>query len=316
MKSNKIIIGAILCLIASVSWGAMFPVSERALVHIDPFYFSFIRYGSVSILLVIWLIMKEGVKSLRLEGKLLPLWFFGTMAFTVYNFFVFLGQKSLGKPGVILASIMEAMIPLIAVLILWFFKHQRPSNFTLGCIAIAFIGVFMVITKGDLSFFSAAGSGPLWVFVIFIGEVGWAVYTLGCNSDSFDSWSSLRYSTLSCVLGSLTAGLFVAIMTGMGYIEIPTAGTLFTIKWEMVFMILVAGLIALISWNVGIKYLNPINGSLFINFVPVTTLVISMIQGYELTLYDMAGTVLIIVALVCNNLYQRRMLQDQLPAEA
>ena len=46
-------------------------------------------------------------------------------------------------------------------------------------------------------------------------------------------------------------------------------------------MIIFPGLIALIGWNVGVSILTPLNGLLFINFVPVTTLVISLVQGNE-----------------------------------
>ena len=70
------IIGALACLIASMSWGAMFPVADHALEYIDPFYFSLIRYGAVAIMLIVLLLMKEGKQAFRLEGrgKLLVFW--------------------------------------------------------------------------------------------------------------------------------------------------------------------------------------------------------------------------------------------------
>lgn len=49
MKKSQLFIGALTCLVASMSWGAMFPVADHALEFIDPFYFSFIRYGVVTI---------------------------------------------------------------------------------------------------------------------------------------------------------------------------------------------------------------------------------------------------------------------------
>ena len=47
---------------------------------IDPFYFTL-------------LIIAEGAKALSFEGNAKWVWLFGSMAFTVYNFLVFLGQK-------------------------------------------------------------------------------------------------------------------------------------------------------------------------------------------------------------------------------
>lgn len=63
------IIGALACLIASMSWGAMFPVADHALEYIDPFYFSLIRYGAVAIMLIVLLLMKEGKRAFRLEEE-------------------------------------------------------------------------------------------------------------------------------------------------------------------------------------------------------------------------------------------------------
>lgn len=98
------IIGALACLIASMSWGAMFPVADHALEYIDPFYFSLIRYGAVAIVLMVLLLMKEGKRAFRLEGRGKLLVFFGTMAFTVYNVLIFLGQMLMGKSGVMVAD--------------------------------------------------------------------------------------------------------------------------------------------------------------------------------------------------------------------
>ena len=106
---NNVLLGAILCFIAAVSWGAMFPVAHDAFKHIDPFYFTIIRYGSVTLILIAILLWKEGKKAFRLEGKGLALWFFGTMAFTVYNLLIFWGEDLLGESGVMVASIMESL---------------------------------------------------------------------------------------------------------------------------------------------------------------------------------------------------------------
>lgn len=89
---NKVLLGAFLCFIASVSWGAMFPVANHAFNTIDPFYFTIFRYVSVTVILVVILFWKEGKKAFRFEGKGLKLWFYGTMAFTVYNLLIFWGQ--------------------------------------------------------------------------------------------------------------------------------------------------------------------------------------------------------------------------------
>src|SRR5690625_4493312 len=110
---NSLWFGALLCFVAAASWGAMFPVAHDAFKHIDPFYFTIIRYVTVTVILVALLFWKEGKQAFRTEGKGKQLWFFGTMAFVVYNLLIFWGEDLLGEPGVMVASIIESLMPMI-----------------------------------------------------------------------------------------------------------------------------------------------------------------------------------------------------------
>lgn len=304
MKNIQLLKGAVACLIASMSWGAMFPVADHALAYIDPFYFSTIRYGAVAIILVIFLWLKEGRQAFRFEGKGKLLVFYGTMAFTVYNVLIFYGQMLMGKSGVMVASIMEALMPMITIGVLWGFKHVKPKKYMLISMVIAFIGAIFVITKGDISFFLTLKYNLLSLSFILIGVVGWVIYTMG--GSSFSDWSTLRYSTLTCVFGTIVTGILTVLFTINGYVSMPHIGTISAVKYDLLFMIVLPGLVALLSWNYGVKILSSVNAILFINFVPITTLVIMMIQGYEITIFDVAGTLLVIIALIRNNMYQRK----------
>jgi len=301
---NKVIIGSALCLIASMAWGAMFPVAGSALKHVDAFYFTLIRYVSVSVLLVLLLLFKEGRKAFRFEGKGKLLLFYGTMAFAVYNIFIFWGQELMGEPGIIVASLMEAMMPMISIGLVWAMKRKAPPRYAILSMIVAFIGAIFVITKGNWAFFLSLQGAFLPLLFLFIAVVGWVVYTMG--GSQFGDWSILRYSTLTCVLGTFVSFIIVGIGSMLGLLDVPTLHTVWTIKYEMGYMILIAGLAALLSWNAGIKRLGAVNGILFINFVPITTLVIMAIQGYTISLFEYYGTFLVILALIYNNVYQRK----------
>ncbi|WP_420798417.1 DMT family transporter [Lysinibacillus parviboronicapiens] len=298
------ILGAIACLIASISWGAMFPVADHALEYIDPFYFSTIRYGAVSIALIILLWIKEGKKAFQLEGKGKLLIFFGVMAFTVYNVLVFLGQMLMGKSGVMVASIMEALMPMISIAILWGYKNVKPKKYMMISMVIAFVGAMFVITKGDMAFFLTLKNNIMPLAFILMGVVGWVIYTMGGHS--FPEWSTLRYSTLTCVFGTAVTAILTMIGTMLGYVSVPSMGTIAVVKYDLLFMMVLPGIVALLCWNYGVKILSSINGILFINFVPITTLVIMMVQGYAITIFDIVGTLLVITALIRNNICQRQ----------
>jgi drug/metabolite transporter (DMT)-like permease len=305
---DKTLMGALHCLVAGVAWGAQFPIAGSALKLIDPFYFTALRYLAVSLILIAMLIIAEGTRALSLERNATWLWFFGTMAFAVYNFLVFLGQKNAGPSGAVLASIMMALMPIVSVLVMWLYQHTTPSRFTMVSILIAFLGVLLVITKGDLGTLSSTSGNLIPALMILTGVFGWVIYTVG---GSTFSWSPLRYTTLACTLGTASALVVVVLATISGYLTMPDIETIASIRWEMGYMIVISGVLAIFSWTAGNRALTPINGILFINLVPVTTFIVSIYYGYNMSKLEVVGAVITIAALVANNLYQRKVIRAE-----
>lgn len=301
--NRQIMTGSLLCLIASMSWGAMFPVSHIALQQIDPLYFSFLRYFVVALILIVLLWLKEGQAAFRFEGKGKTLLFFGTMGFTIYNMAVFQGQHLMGAAGTIVASIMEVLMPMISIAMIWVLTRKMPPKYTLVSMVIALAGAILVITNGKWAFFTLAGQHVLPLLLILAGVIGWVVYSMG--GSHFAGWSTLRYSTLTCLLGTLVSFAVVTISSAFHWIAVADWQDVWSVKYEMSFMILLPGLAALLSWNAGIRNLSPLNGILFINFVPITTLVLMYFQGYTISPFELCGTLLVIFALVLNNVAQR-----------
>lgn len=304
MSKQSIIVGSILCIIASMSWGAMFPVAHRAFEHIHPFYFSVIRYTAVSVILIAALWWKEGKAAFRLDGRGKELLFFGTMAFTVYNLLIFMGQHLMGETGTVVASIGESLMPMISVVILWFAARSRPSKGTLASVCIALIGAVLVITKGDLSFVAAFGQHFVPIALIVAAVVGWVLYSIG--GTQFQDWSTLRYSTMTCLFGTTVSFVITSAGSFAGFIPVPSVQDVLAAKFEMAFMVVLPGIIALLGWNAGIKKISAVNGTLFINFVPITTFVIMACQGYHISAFEVIGTLLIMVALIGSSMEQRR----------
>ncbi|UNM97205.1 DMT family transporter [Ignatzschineria rhizosphaerae] len=299
---QNLLYGALLLIIASASWGAMFPVAAEIFKVISPYYFTLLRYLPVAVILAIILYFKEGASAFKTEGHLFMIWFFGSMGFTVYNLLIFVGQDQLGDPGVLIASIMEASVPIISAMVMWAYYRARPSTFTLGTILIAFVGVLFVVTNGDFS--TIFGGGRLFpLFLLFLAALGWALYTIG--GSRLPKWSVLRYSTLSIIYGMGTTLAVVIAGTLMGKIEVPTVTEIVSVKYHLLFMILLPGLFALLGWNKGVQILTPINAVLFINLAPVTTIVIRMIQGHVIQPFELIGVAIVCSMIIANNLHNR-----------
>ena len=299
MQTNQLK-GVLFMLMTVLIWGATFPVAKSALQSMDAFWMSSIRYGVATPLFVAILCSREGAAALDYRGSFLRASLFGVIGLTGFSSLVFVGLAwSRPEHGAIIMALQTPMTAFAH----WALKGVRPANFTLGCVAVAILGVFMVITKGDLVH-TFAGGTLLGDALIFLGAMSWVVYTVGAVS--FPGWSALRFTTLTALPG--TAGIFVitAIVTATGYVSVPDASSLVSIGWELVYLALFTVVLAVLFWNMAVGYLGALNAMLLGNLVPVVTFGIRIAQGYRFEMTELAGAGLVVAALAANNLYLRK----------
>jgi drug/metabolite transporter (DMT)-like permease len=278
----------------------LFPIALVTLSSLDPFHMTAIRYGITAIILLVLLTAVEGRDALRLEGKVARLALLGSFGFAGLGMFLFVGlQHSRPEHG----GIIMATQPLIAAVVAWLLKGTRPARSTLGFLGIALAGVVLVITKGHFAglFDGGTGWGDL---LMFFGAVSWIIYTLGAAE--FPSWSPLRYTALTCVLALPTIFGITLAATASGYVATPTGAAVASVGWELAYIIGVASVLGVLSWNAGNKMLGATNGVLFINFVPITVFAIRIAQGHHFTPIEFVGAALVIGALIGNNIATKR----------
>ncbi|USB33620.1 DMT family transporter [Paenibacillus sp. YPG26] len=304
MNRNILLAGITYCLIPVLAWGGMFPVMQVALKVLDPFYFTTIRYICAGLILLGMLIVFEGKNVLRLEGKSWKLLFFGAAGFSGFGFLTFVGQQLSGPSGAIIASVIMSLMPIMTMCVNWAMNKSKPKPSIFISIFIALSGALLVITNGDPSLIVQTKEHIGASLLIMLGALCWVVYTIGASQ--FAGWPPLRYTALTTCFGSLMNILIVLSATVFGSLTMPSAERIGSAGWELLYMILIAGVLAVFTWNVGNKILKPENGMLFMNIVPVTTVTISALQGVEIGRLQFAGILIVIVALVMNNLIQRQ----------
>ncbi|MBE1442541.1 DMT family transporter [Paenibacillus sp. OAS669] len=303
MRNHAFRNGIMACLFTSLIWGGQFPVAGSVLRHIDPFYFTCIRYTIAAILFAPLLWLKEGREAFKLEGRFGELWFLGSMAFTAFNFLVFLGQQIAGPTGAIMTSVMLSFLPAVSVVVLWIWKGLKPEPMTMGCVLFAIMGVILVVTEGKISILIDNPDHLTAAVLMLSGVICWAFYTIG--GKAFPAWSSLRYTTLTCLFGTSTSLFIVAGSTGIGLLKIPDAQSLQDTLWQLAYMSIAAGVAAVLSWNAGTKLLNPVNASLFNNLVPIVSVAITALMGYKIHAVVIVGIIIVLVALLVNNALMR-----------
>ncbi|MDE9483809.1 AMP-binding protein [Xenorhabdus bovienii] len=301
-NSNKNMISfliGILCLISTaIAWGGMFPIAKNALNTMDAVHISLIRYGIASLIFLIILALKEGSGSLNPGKNILKLWFFGTLGFAGFSILAFAGLAyTKAQHGAIIMSLM----PLISVIMMWLMKGVKPAKFTLVSIIFALFGVVLVVTKGDITALTEGNLLPS--LVILSGAFCWVAYTIGASY--VPGFSTLRYTAHSAFLGALSIVAIAWITNNIGLTTIPSINQIFSVSWELLYLITIAGVMAVFSWNTGIQRLGPVNGILFINLVPVTAFTIGIMMNKPFTSAEVAGALITILALIINNIYNR-----------
>ncbi|WP_149808481.1 EamA family transporter, partial [Salmonella enterica] len=123
----------------------------------------------------------------------------------------------------------------------------------------------------------------------------WALYTIG--GSSFPGSRPLRYTTMPTLLGLISVVLIDLFLVGSGAISVSCAASIITLVPHLLYMALVAGLVAVLCWNVGNRIITPTNGVLFMDVVPITAFIVSALNGVVPTNMQITGAVITAMAL-------------------
>lgn len=276
------------------------PVAKRTLPYMDAYSLGSVRYLFGIALFIALLVALEGRAALRYEGRLGAATLFGLLGITAFNLFVWLGL-ALTRPEH--ASVILALQTPLTALAVWAVRGQRPAAFTLGCVAAAFLGVVLVITKGEAHV--VFGSGELLGdLLVLCGAISWMAYTLAV-SWKFPNWSPLRMTVLTCIPG--TAGLLAAnaVAIGLGVSAIPTLEAIAGLGWHIAYFSIASVVLGVLGFNAAARRLGPLNTMLMLNFIPIGVFGIEAALGRSFAAVEIGGALLVIGALVANNLYLR-----------
>jgi drug/metabolite transporter (DMT)-like permease len=297
---NKRFLAVLMLLVTVSSWGGMFHVAKATLPVIDAFWLAVVRYSFTAVFFALLLIWREGTASLRFDGQGLAAWWYGTLGFGMFNYFVFFGLNySPPEHG----AVIMALMPLIAAIVNWVSTGERPPGYTLVAIGVAFAGVVLVITQGDISTL-LYGESAFGDALMLMGSVAWVLYTR--SATRFSHWSPLRFTTLTTLAGTSSILFITGTLTLFNIAHVPDLSLLPDLTGNIIYIIVLATIVAVLFWNQGIRVMGVLNGMLFINLVPVSAFIIGLSYGNELHPVELIGAALTLTALVANNLLARR----------
>jgi drug/metabolite transporter (DMT)-like permease len=297
---NRTAAGVALATTTAVAWGGQFVVGKSALAGVDPFNLTTVRYALAALVLVLLLAAVEGRRALRLDGRGWRLFWLGTIGFAGFNLLAYTGLQHSEPQS---AALITSLGPLLTALVLWGRAGTRPARSTLALLALALAGVTLVISGGDPASI-VDGSVGWGEALVLAGVLSFVLYTLGAAE--FADFSPLRYTALTAGLGWLSiAGLTVAAV-GLGLEPLARPGEVWSVAPQLLYIALIGGSLAVVTWNGAVGRLGPQNAALFTNLIPVTTFAIEIARGYRPGALELAGAGITVAALVASNLLGRR----------
>jgi drug/metabolite transporter (DMT)-like permease len=279
-------------LLTAIFWGGTFVAGRSLAQHVGPYSAAFFRFAVASVLLVFISWKLEGRLVLLKKKQVLPVILLGLTGVFFYNVFFFKGLKLIeaGRAAIIIAN----NPILIALLSAAIFKEKLNGIKAAG-IFVSVIGAILAISKGDLRVILHGNLG--WgEFYIFLCVASWVVFSL-LGKAVMSGLSPLASVTYSSLIGALL--LFIpAYSEGLANWRHYSL----TDWWNIFYLGFFGTVLGFVWFYEGIKKIGPTKAGLFINFVPISAILMAFFFLDEpLTFSLLVGALLVTTGVYLTN---------------
>lgn len=289
MTTKKVWLIYIMLAVATSTWGSAFIAGKIAVQSFEPATVAFFRFLGAAILLfpIMWIIEKKPIKPTKKDWFLFAM--LGLTGIALYNIFFFLASK---HAPVIKSSLFIAANPVLIILLsVLFLKEKISKNQVIGLI-LAIIGVSFIITNGDLRIFITMAFEP--IDLILLGAViCWALYSV-IGKVVLQKFSSIVSTTYAVGFGTIFLLPFAIYETTLSDLATSTTDAWLAIGHMSVFVTVVS----FIMYYYGIQQIGAAKSSIFINFMPLSAVVLASIFLDEaLTIPHLIGAIFVLTGI-------------------
>ncbi|MEJ2656437.1 MAG: DMT family transporter [Desulfobacterales bacterium] len=277
-------------ILTAIFWGGTFIAGRVVAKDVGPFSAAFFRFFIASIFLVLFTFKIEGKLPILLKRQIIPVFLLGMTGVFLYNVFFFKGLKIIhaGRAAVIIAG-----NPIFITLFAAYFFKEKLSMLRVMGIILSVTGAVVVISKG--SFHEIITGGVGWGEIFILGCVfSWVAYSLIGKAvmDGLSPLAAVSYSSLIGDFFLFFPALFEGAMHNYRHYR--------PVDWAGMFYLGFFGTVIGFVWYYeGIKKIGAMKASLFINFVPISAVVMAFfILDEPITMSLFIGTLL-----VCSGVY-------------
>jgi drug/metabolite transporter (DMT)-like permease len=274
-----------LLILTAIFWGSSWVVVKHLTADLDPVIIATGRFLLLSLMfipVVLWLHLKGERLELKDVGALALLGVFGVALLYILQYY------GVNLTTAINASLMTTFNPTVTLLLSSLFLHERVSNKKIAAILIAFLGAFLVITNGDMSF-GTRMNDIIGSLLSLASTCCWAVYTV-MSKKAVEKHSALFLVAYTSIFGTL----FLLPVASLN----PAAAKLLSLSFSdgawLLYLALTCTVFGYFAWSYSLERIDASQAAIFIYLVPLSSILLSYIfLGEHLTPYSTLGALLI-----------------------
>ncbi len=280
-------------LLTAVFWGGTFIAGRLLASDVDPYSAAFLRFAIASFFLILLTYkMEKGFPKIE-PDKFIIILLLGATGIFSYNICFFWGLKYIQANQ---ASLIIACNPVFISLCAALFFKERLSRLKIFGILLSVTGALLVISKGNLPTLLALGlnRGELLIFGCVIS---WVIYSI-LGKKAMTSLSPIASVCYSSVCG--TVFLFFPALLNNTFTKMISYSI---IDWSCLIYLGFFGTVLGFLWYYeGIDKIGPTKAGIFINFVPISAIVLSFfILDEKITPSLIIGALFVIAGVYLTN---------------
>lgn len=269
----------------SLVWAGSFVAVRMTVKEISPVDLGFLRFLVATPFMVLILLLSK--KETRLPAKeLLSLSVLGLTGVTLLYIFQFIGiEYTTASTSAVLINTNVIFIVLLSAT---FLKEKFPLRKSAG-IALSFVGVLVVIFA-QMTNESIAFSNVFLIGCIFIilSAFCWAIYSI-VGKRLLDKYDPFTVTTYAFVLGTI---FFLPVV--LPDITDVIQGVSFNGWMAILYLALICSVFGYVAWYYALSRIEAGRAAVFLNLIPLFTIVISFFTGEIPTFIFLIGAILII----------------------
>ena len=281
---KKIVVVYILLVLTSLSWAGSFVAVRVIYQEVPPVLLGFLRFAVATplMLVLVWLRKKPFLLPKKEIPRLIVL---GLTGVTLLYIFQFLGIAfTTASTAAVLINTNVLYIALFSAL----FLHERFSWKKTTGIFLSFAGVVLVVF-GQMSNQNLIVDNTFLIGIVLmlLSALCWAIYSI-IGKQLLKTYDAVTITTHAFLWGTI---LYLPII-------IPTVGTAVQgITWmgvlAIIYLGVVCSILAYLAWYYALSKLEAAESAVFLNFIPLFTILLSFFIGEYPSFVFILGAVFI-----------------------